>query len=93
MTLLVLLILQLFPCSTIIGNGLANDVLSLLIDCLSGRINIWSKSVKFVPNKENLVFLKTLLLIVTDLATFNVFIHVDHFLHYDYNNSTRYRYE
>lgn len=93
MALLVLLILQLFPCPTIIVNGIANDVLSLLIDCLSGRINIWSKSIKFVPNKENLVFLKTLLLIVTDLATYNAFIHVDHFLHYDHNDLTRYSYQ
>ncbi|XP_046828282.1 cilia- and flagella-associated protein 69-like [Vespa crabro] len=76
MTLLILLIVQLFPRYTIISNGIANDVLSLLIDCLSGRIHIWSKNIKFVPNKENLVFLKTLLLIVSDLATFNASIHI-----------------
>ncbi|KAL2713449.1 cilia- and flagella-associated protein 69-like isoform X1 [Vespula squamosa] len=74
--LLILLILQLFPPYMIISSGIAYDVLYLLSDCLSGTIHIWSKNIKFLPSKENLVLLKTLLLIVSDLATFKPSIHI-----------------
>ncbi|KAF7383059.1 hypothetical protein HZH68_014908 [Vespula germanica] len=76
MALLVLLILQLFPPYITVSSGICNDVLSLLNDCLSGTIHIWSKKIKFLPSKENLVFLKTLLLIVSDLAKFKASIHI-----------------
>ncbi|XP_043488894.1 cilia- and flagella-associated protein 69-like [Polistes fuscatus] len=74
MALLILLILQIFPRYIIISSGIANDVLSFFNGCLSGQIRVWSKDIKFLASKENLVFFKILLSIVSDLTEINASI-------------------
>ncbi|KAI4500543.1 hypothetical protein M0802_004505 [Mischocyttarus mexicanus] len=74
MALIILIILQIFPRHVIISSGIANDVLSFLNGCLFGKIRIWSKDIKFLPTKENLVFFKILLLIISDLTEINASI-------------------
>ncbi|XP_015184248.1 PREDICTED: cilia- and flagella-associated protein 69-like [Polistes dominula] len=74
MALLILLILQIFPRYIIISSGIANDVLSFFNGCFFGTIHVWSKDIKFVASKENLVFLKILLLIISDLTEINASI-------------------
>ncbi|KAK2581585.1 hypothetical protein KPH14_002093 [Odynerus spinipes] len=68
MAMLVLVLLQLFPPWIIISSGIADDVFCFLNGCVSETIHVWSNDIKFVGSKENLVFVKILLLIVSNLT-------------------------
>ncbi|XP_071562592.1 cilia- and flagella-associated protein 69-like [Temnothorax nylanderi] len=60
----------------LVSSGIAEDVVNLLPAIESGSTKIWTESVKFSDNEEDLFFKKTLLMIIAHLADIDVYVFI-----------------
>lgn len=63
----------------LVSSGIAEDIVNLLPAIESGTATeIWTESVKFSDNDEDLFFKKTLLMIIAHLADIDVYVFVNY---------------